>query len=449
MVTDNQPKLDRKISILQATAINMTDMVGIGPFVVLSMVAEIMQGPWFLYAWIAGAVLSFIDANVWSQLGSTYPLAGGSYNFLKEGFGPKWGKLMSFLFVWQTMIQAPLVIASAAIGFASYFRFIYPLNDWQGKTLSGSIVILIVALLYRKIEAIGKISVMLWVGVLVTMAWLIGGGLFHGNFLQPIIHINDGLKLDHAFAAALGFASVKTIYSYLGYYNVCHLGGEIMHPQKNIPKSMFISIIGIAVLYLMMNISVASVLPLDQIQKSKFVVSEFVAVLYGSTAANIATVLILWVAFASVFSATLGYSRIPYAAASDGAFFKVFSKLHPTKHFPYISLLVLGSVAFVFSLLFKLHEVINAILAMRIIIQFIGQAIGLILLVKKKGMKHFTWKMPLYPIPVILAIIIWGLVFISTGGAMILGGLTVTSLGIIAYLIKSNRNQEWPFRKKI
>ena len=447
MGNDPQPKLDRKISILQATAINMTDMVGIGPFVVLSMVAEIMNGPWFLYAWIAGAVLSFVDAMVWSQLGSTYPLAGGSYNFLKEGFGPKWGKLMSFLFVWQTMIQAPLVIASAAIGFASYFRFIFPLNEWQGKTMSGSIVILIVVMLYRKIEAIGKISVMLWVGVLITMAWLIGGGLFHGNFLQPIVHMNDGLRLDHAFAAALGFASVKTIYSYLGYYNVCHLGGEIMHPQKNIPKSMFISIVGIAVLYLMMNISVASVLPLEQIQKSKFVVSEFVAVLFGSTAANIATLLILWVAFASVFSATLGYSRIPFAAASDGAFFKVFAKLHPTKHFPYISLLVLGAVAFVFSLLFKLHEVINAILAMRILIQFIGQAIGLILLVKRKGKAHFAWKMPLYPIPVILAIIIWGLVFISTGFNMIMGGLTVTTLGIIAFLIKSNSNQEWPFKK--
>jgi amino acid transporter len=447
MTTENQPKLDRKISILQATAINMTDMVGIGPFVVLSMVAEIMQGPWFLYAWVAGAILSFVDAMVWSQLGSTYPLAGGSYNFLKEGFGPKWGKLMSFLFVWQTMIQAPLVIASAAIGFASYFRYIFPLNEWQGKTMSGSIVILIVVMLYRKIEAIGKISVMLWVGVLVTMAWLIGGGLFHGNFMQPIIHMNDGLKLDHAFAAALGFASVKTIYSYLGYYNVCHLGGEIIHPKKNIPKSMFISIVGIAILYLMMNISVASVLPLEQIQKSKFVVSEFVAELFGSTAANIATLLILWVAFASVFSATLGYSRIPFAAASDGAFFKIFAKLHPTKHFPYVSLLVLGSVAFIFSLLFKLHDVINAILAMRILIQFIGQAIGLLLLVKKKGRAHFAWKMPLYPIPVILAIIIWGLVFISTGLNMILGGLTVTGLGIIAFLIKSNRNRDWPFKK--
>jgi amino acid transporter len=157
----NKPKLDRKISLLQATAINMTDMVGIGPFVVLSVVAESMNGPWYLYAWIAGALLSVIDANVWSQLGATFPLAGGSYNFLKEGYGPKWGKLMSFLFVWQTMIQAPLVIASAAIGFAQYASFLFPYSNFVSKCISGTVVIAIVFLLYRKIDAIGKISVFL------------------------------------------------------------------------------------------------------------------------------------------------------------------------------------------------------------------------------------------------------------------------------------------------
>lgn len=441
-----QPKLERKISLLQATAINMTDMVGIGPFVVLSVVAETMKGPWFLYAWVAGAVLSFIDAMIWSQLGATYPLAGGSYNFLKEGYGSKWGKLMSFLFVWQTMIQAPLVIASAAIGFSQYFGYLTHLEEWQSKCISGGLVVLIVVLLYRKIEAIGKISVLLWVGVLITLSWIIGGGLFHGHFMEPIRQINDGLEVDHAFAAALGFASVKSVYSYLGYYNVCHLGGEIVNPKKNIPRSMFISIAGIAVLYLMMNVSVASVLPLEQIQKSKFVVSEFVQHLSGSTSATIATILILWVAFASVFSATLGYSRIPYAAASDGAFFKIFAKLHPTKHFPHISLLYLGSIAFVFSLLFKLRDVIDAILAMRILIQFIGQGVGLLWLVKRKGKQHFAWRMPLYPLPVILAILIWGYIFFSTGEKMMMGGVTVIGLGVIAYVIKSYRNKEWPWK---
>jgi len=442
----SEAKLSRKISLLQATAINMIDMVGIGPFVVMSFVVQKMNGGYFLYAWIAGAILSFIDGMVWSQLGATFPLAGGSYNFLKEGFGEKWGRPMSFLFVWQTMIQAPLVIASAAIGFAQYFNYIAALNEVESKVVSGAVVVLIVFLLYRNIETIGKISVLLWVGVFVIMGWIIGGALINGNLLEPVTHINDGLQLDHGFAAALGFASVKTVYSYLGYYNVCHLGGEIINPEKNIPRSMFISIAVICFLYLMMNISVASVLPLNDMAQSNFVVSEYINVIGGSTAAMIATGIILWVAFASVFSATLGYSRIPYAAAKDGAFFSIFAKLHPTKNFPYVSLLVLGAVAFVFSLLFRLSDVITAILAMRILIQFVGQAIGLLLLHKRKGKDFFRWRMPLYPLPVILAITLWLFIFKSTEVKMMLIAGIIILAGIVAYLIKSFYKKEFPFK---
>ena len=413
----------------------MIDMVGIGPFVVLSVVAQIMAGPYFLYAWIAGAVLSYLDAMVWSQLGAALPKAGGSFHFLKEGYGKKWGKLMSFLFVWQTMIQAPLVIASAAIGFSQYANYFFHLSFIQEKIVSGSVVILVIALLYRKIESIGKISVFLWVGVLGTMLWIIIGGVAHGNFMEPIRNINDGFSMQHGFVAALGFASVKTVYSYLGYYNVCHLGGEIKNPSKNIPRSMFISITGIAILYLAMNISVASVLPFQTIVDSKFVVSDYIKALFGQTAGGIATVLILMVAFASLFSATLGYSRIPYAAAQDKSFFSFFKELHPTLHFPHRSLLVLGGIAFVFSLLFRLKEVIDGILAMRIIIQFIGQALGLLLLVKRKGKTFFPWKMPLYPIPLFLAIAIWIGIFFSTGTKMMVSGLAVISLGLVAYFI--------------
>lgn len=441
-----KPKLERKISLLQASTINMIDMVGIGPFVVLSLVAQTLGGYTFLYAWLAGAVLSFADAMIWSELGSTFPLAGGSYNFLKEGYGEKWGKLMSFLFVWQTMIQAPLVIASAAIGFAQYAGFIIPLNDITTRIVSGSVVVLVILLLYRKIEAIGKISVLLWIGVLVTMAWIIGGGMMFGDFTMPLREMNTGLVIDKSFAAAIGFASVKTVYTYLGYYNVCHLGGEIINPQKNIPRSMFISITVICVLYLLMNISVAAVLPLDTLQQSNFVVSEFIQQIAGTQAAKVATALILWVAFASVFSATLGYSRIPYAAAVDGAFFKVFARLHPTKNFPHISLLVLGAVAFTFSLLFRLSEVITAILAMRILIQFMGQAVGLLLLNKRNGRSRMAWHMPWYPLPVILALLIWIFIFYSTGYTMMRSGLIVIGTGIIAFLIKARSNRHWPFQ---
>lgn len=439
--------LPRKISLFQATAINMIDMVGIGPFIVLGLVANTMAGPWFLYAWIAGAILSFADATIWSELGATFPKAGGSYNFLKEGYGPKWGSMMSFLFVWQTMIQAPLVIASAAIGFSQYAGYILELNNVQHKMISGAVVIAIIFLLYRKIETIGKISVLLWVGVLLTMALVIGGGLYHGNFLAPVQHINAGLTLDMVFVTALSAASIKTIYSFLGYYNVCHLGGEIINPQKNIPRSMYISIAGITVLYLLMNISVASVLPQNILQHSEFAVSDFMESLAGRGAATIITLLVLWVAFASVFSATLGYSRIPYAAAQDGAFFSVFGKLHPTKNFPYISLLALGAVAFIFSLLIRMSDAIDAILAMRILIQFVGQGVGLFLLVNRKGRKIISWKMPFFPVPAIMAMLIWLAIFYATGWKMMLSGIIVIVCGILAFLIKNKLRREWPFNK--
>ena len=448
LLTMSEANLKRSLGLWHATAINMTDMVGIGPFITLPMVIGMMNGPYFLYAWLAGAALAIIDAMIWSELGTAFPKAGGSYNFLKESYGREsGGKLMSFLFVWQTMIQAPLVIASAAIGFAKYFSYLLPLTDFSSKLTSGSVVILIVLLLYRKIETIGKISILLCSGVLITMLLIIGGGIAHGNFLQPLRNINNGIHLNYALITALGFASVKTVYSYLGYYNVCHLGGEIKDPSRNIPRSMFISIAGITVLYLMMNISVVSVVPWQHAKDSEFVVSVFIQQLMGNNSAKIATVLILWVAFASVFSATLGYSRIPYAAAIDGSFFKIFGRLHPTKNFPYISLLCLGTIAFIFSLLFRLSDIINAILAIRILIQFIGQAVGLLILRRKRNKDQFPYKMPLFPLPVYLAIAMWLFVFFSTGSKLIIGGLILISAGAIVYFIKARITHEWPYKK--
>ena len=176
------PQLRRKIGLLQAAAINMTDMVGIGPFIVLYMVIQISGGPHFLYAWFVGAFLSFMDAMIWSELGAAYPMAGGSYNFLKVAYGEKkWGRLFSFLYVWQTMIQAPLVMASAAIGFSEYLSFLFPIGFWTGKIISAGVILLVVLLLYRQIEEIGRMSILLWMGVLIIFVWIIGGGIVRAH----------------------------------------------------------------------------------------------------------------------------------------------------------------------------------------------------------------------------------------------------------------------------
>ncbi len=452
MVKEATPHLHRRLGLFQSTAINMIDMVGIGPFITLSIVISIMNGPWFLYAWIAGAILSIVDAMIWSELGAAYPLAGGSYNFLKEAYNKNGaGRMMSFLYIWQTIIQAPLVAASAAIGFSQYMGYLIPLQVWEQKVVSALVIVFVTFLLYRKIDNIGKIGVLLWIGVLLTLGWIIFGGFMHGNMFQPIRDMNKGFQWSSLFVVALGQASVKSIYSYLGYYNVCHLGGEIINPGKNIPKSMFISVIGIAILYLAMNVSVTSVIPWQEIKhwqdsgQNNFVVSIFIERLYGKAAANIATIMILWVAVASLFAVMLGYSRVPYAAAVDGAFFRIFGKLHPTKNFPYISLLILAGFGLVFSLLFKMKQVIDGVLAMRIVVQFIAQGVGVMLLRKRNGTTNLPYKIPLYPLPVILAIIIWILIFLSTGWKIMLYFLIVFVTGLIAYLFKAKVQKTWPF----
>ena len=432
--------LQRRLGLFQSSVLNMIDMVGIGPFITISIVISIMNGPWFLYAWIAGALLSMIDAMIWSELGAAYPLAGGSYNFLKEAYNKNGlGKMMSFLYIWQTIIQAPLVAASAAIGFSQYLGYLINLQEWEQKTVSAVVIVFVTFLLYRRIDNIGKIGVMLWMGVVLTLGWIIFGGITHGNILHPVKEINNGFEWSSLFFVALGQASVKTIYSYLGYYNVCHFGGEIKNPGKNIPRSMFISVAGIAILYLAINISVTSVIPWQEIKhwqdsgQNNFVVSIFIEKLYGRTAAKIATIMILWIAMASLFAVMLGYSRVPYAAAADGAFFKIFAKLHPTKNFPYVSLLILAGCGILFSLLFKMRQVIDGILAMRIIVQFIGQGVGVMLLRKRNGTSHLPYKIPFYPVPVILAIIIWLLIFLSTGWKIMLYFLIVLISGLVAY----------------
>ena len=447
------PKLQRSLGLFHSTVLNMIDMVGIGPFVTLPIVIGFMGGM-FLYAWIAGALLSLIDAMIWSELGAAYPLAGGSYNFLKEAYGKNgMGRMMSFLYVWQTVIQAPLVAASAAIGFAQYMGYLVILEPWQQKAVSGIVIILITFLLYRKIDSIGKIGVLLWSGVLLTLGWIIFGGITHGNFLQPLKNINTGFSWGQLASFVFGQACIKAVYSYLGYYNVCHLGGEIKDPGKNIPRSMFISIIGIAVLYLAMNISVTSVVPWQEVkhlsdQNKDYLVSIFIERLYGHNAAIIVTVMILWVALASLFALLLGYSRIPYAAANDGAFFKIFARLHPTKNFPYISLLVIAGLGFVFSMLFRMSDVISGILAMRIIVQFIAQAAGIILLRRRKGTASLPYKMPLYPLPVIVAITIWILLFCCTGLKSIISFFIVFGAGIIVYFIYAKLQGRWPYPSK-
>ena len=442
------PGLDRGLGLKEAVALNMIEIVGIGPFVVSSLVIRAMGGPQALVAWLAGALLATLDAFVWSELGAAMPKAGGTYVFLREAYGPeKWGRLMSFLFVWQTFLHVPLSVASASIGFANYAEYLHPLTTVEHKAISGGLVLLLMFLLYRRIGTIGKISVLLWVGVVGTMLWLIWGGARHFDSKLAFDFPPGAFGLSALWFAGLGAAMINTIYSYWGYYNICHLGGEIRDPEKNIPRGIFLSVFGIAVLYLAMQTSILGVVPWREAQDSKFLASLFIEKLYGPMAAKVATGMILWVALASVFSVLLGASRVPYSAAVDDNFFPVFARLHPTKRFPHISLLVLGGLAFLFSVRLKLQTAIVGILAVRLIVQFIGQAAGVMLLHRRWSSDKFPFKMWFYPVPAVLTMIGWLWLFWSTGAARKWGLLQI-AMGVVAFLVWTWEKKQWPFQSE-
>jgi APA family basic amino acid/polyamine antiporter len=389
---------------------------------------------------------------VWSELGAAMTGSGGSFHYLREAFGrERYGGLMACLVVWQFVLSGPLEIASGYIGFASYASFI-----WKGLTRPGVIALVTVVglinivLLYRRIKSIVKITVSLWVGTLITVLAVIITGAMHFNPRIAFDFPPGAFNFSLGFFLGLGAASRIGIYDYLGYYDVCYIGDEVRDPGRVIPRSILISTAAVAVIYLGINLSIIGVVPWREFvpaaehPESNFVVSVFMEKIYGSGVATIFTLLVLWTAFGSVFALLLGYSRIPFAAAESGYFFRSFARVHPTKHFPYVSLLVLGAISIVAGF-FSLGTVIDALIVTRILVQFMGQVFGLILLRRHAPDMPRPYRMWLYPVPAIVAVLGWLFVFATTQLRVIVFGVGVLAMGCIAFMIWSWKSRSWPF----
>ena len=483
-------ELIRDFGLAKATALNMSNMIGIGPFITMNLILGAMGGPQAILGWIVGVVLAICDGMVWSELSAAMPGSGGSYLYLRECFGRhRWGRLMAFMFIWQFMLSGPLEIASGAIGLSKYAT--YPLvyfgwidherpkstNDgaepgsvagdasdadgpathwWTRKAvvermIAFGVSFLAVALLYRRITAIGRLTLILWLLMLGTVLFMIVSGLLHFDKSLILPFPDDAFRFDGKFLFGLGTAMGIAMYDYLGYYDVCYIGDEVQHPEKNIPRSIMISVVAVAAIYMTMNISFIGVIPWREVGDT--VATTFVERLYGPGAACLVTIFVAITAFASIFAMFLGYSRIPYAAARDGTFFAFFDHLHPIQKFPDRSLLIVGLVTMLASL-WTLEDVINAILACRILVQFLGQNAGLMHLRRTQPERRMPFRMWLYPIPCWIALAGWGFIF----GSKLVGqrdlpfykqesllGVGVIALGVVAFLLWSARARQWPF----
>jgi amino acid transporter len=452
MSNDAPPKLTRHFSLLPATALNMTNMMGAGPFITIPLLMSAMAGPQAMLGWIVALVIVICDGMVWSELGAAMPGSGGSFHYLREAFGrERFGRLMGFLFVWQFVLSGPLEIASGYIGFANYAAYI-----WKGLGRTETIVLIVavgainIALLYRRIQSIAKITISLWVGTLITVLAVIVTGAANFNPGVAFDFPPNAFNFSLGFFLGLGAATRVGIYDYLGYYDVCYIGDEVKDPGRVIPRSIVISTIAVALIYMAINLSIIGTIswrdfvPASAHPESSFIVSTFMERVYGPGVAAVFTLLVLWTAFGSTFALLLGYSRIPFAAAESGYFFKIFGRLHPTRNFPYVSLITIGAISIVAGF-FSLGVVIDALIVTRILVQFMGQVIGLILLRRTAPDMPRPYRMWLYPIPALVALLGWIFVFATTDVRVILFGLGVLALGCVAFLLWSRRTQRWPF----
>lgn len=440
--------LIRGLGVKEATAANVVEMVGIGPFITIPILLAEMGGPHAMLGWLLGAVLAVCDGLVWAELGAAMPGAGGSYVYLREAFNPrKMGQLMSFLFVWMILFTAPLSVATGSVGFAQYLRYLGPnISDRGTQWIAVALCLVVTFALYRGIKTIGRLSFILMLVVLGSILWVIVSGLFSLRAELLFDIPPDAFSFSTGFFMGLGGAALIGIYGYGGYNNVCFLGGEVKNPTKTIPFAVIVSIILVAILYLFMNISVIGVIPWQDAMRSQHVVSDFMEKIYGPWAAQVITVLILGASFASIFALLLGYSRVPYAAAKDGKFFAVFARLHPAKRFPNVSLVTLGLLSTVFCF-FDLSSIIQALVVIQILIQIIGQIVGLTLIRRYRPDIQRPFEMWLYPLPSIVALVLWLLVLFSTGTHIVLLGLAVLIGGIALYLLRARYASEWPFER--
>jgi amino acid transporter len=359
--------------------------------------------------------------------------------------------LMAFLFIWQFFLSGPLEIASGYIGFKQYASYLFPKGSerWLVTVMVG-VGLLNVVLLYRRITSIAKITVSLWVGVLLTVSAVIVAGLFNFNPKIAFDFPPNAFQFSWGFLMGLGSASRVGIYDYLGYYDICYIGDEVKNPGRVIPRSILLSITAVAAIYFLMNLSIIGVVPWREFvpaegnAKAEFIVSYFMERAWGGKAATVLTLMVLWTAFGSCFALLLGYSRIPFAAAQEGYFFKIFGRLHPKGNFPHLALVSIGALAIACSFL-SLQKVIDSLLTTRIVVQFIGQIGALTLLRKYKPEMERPYRIWLYPLPSLIALIGWLYLLATTPGEFKLMGLYFLIAGVAVFLVWSWRQKSWPF----
>jgi amino acid transporter len=381
------------------------------------------------------------------------------------------------------MIFIPLIMSTGVIGIAQYVGFFWTnMTYWESHGIALAVCAAVLIALYRDISEIRFLTTALWIIMLVTVALVIAAALPHFDAklafafpksafwltgpVDPAATGGNPATMPHlpTFFSGLGAGLIIAIYDYLGYNTTAYMGSELKNPGRTLPRSIIYSIVGMMAIYLCIQLGVLGVIPWEKVAASQTIASDVVEATWGKGAAYVVTGLILVTAAASVFTGLLGGSRVPFNAAKDRMFLPMFGKLHATKNFPHYAVITMVVITAIGSF-FSLADVINVLTAVMILVQCIAQVAALVILrVKQPGLRR-PYRMFLYPVPAVLALIAWCYLFYSSSDVTIpvtwlhVGRESVTVnamylavgwlvLGVVSFLIWAAFEKTWPFGVK-
>lgn len=458
---------EKKLTLAQACGLNTMNMFGTGPFITIPFVVAAVDppGPQALIGYAIAAFACMNDSLVWAELGSMWPDSGGSYVYLRELYGRnKLGRLVAFEFVWQIMISGPMECASGFIATAQYLAYITKIYTYEHHSfIAFGMCVATVYALYREIDEVGTITLVLWAITIVCILFAIIAG--YSSFKSEYIATPDGAFDDAGkFFVSLGTAARFAVYDFTGYYDVNFVGKEVQNARKNIPIACVTTCCVVAMCFFLVDTAIIGSLEwrpehdgyvklvTSGDESANYIMALFCETHVGHHFAIFFTIAVAVTIFGSCFSFMIGLAQIPYTAAKDGYFYEFLAHEHPVhRGLQDYSLLFVGAVSTIFCFC-DLGIVIEGMLTMQLLLQFMGQGFGLMWYrygVAEQEVAPF--KCPLFPVPCIIQLIVFGFIFLTTktyfthGVPLMELAIGFLILGLIMYMAWARTRSFWPF----
>ena len=398
-IQQKPPSLERVLSLLDATMINVGGIIGSGIFMVPATVAFFTGSTsLFFLVWILGGIVSLFGALSVAELGAAMPQAGGQYVYLNEAYGPIWG----YLYGWSAVaVINTASIAAVGVAFSEYLGFFFPISDASIKGIAVVTIVLLTIInivdvksgaRFQNLFTLSKLGAIFGI---ILLGLVMEGGT--NQNLSPIFSDKPFIGL----IGPLGLAMVSVLWTFDGWIFITYVAGEVKNPGRNIPLSLIFCMLIVVSVYLLLNYVLLFILGFTGMNGSELVVSDAASVFLGNKGAAVVTLIILISLIGANNGFVLSSARINYAMARDKLFFNQAAQIHSRFKSPANALIIQCVWACILTFTGTFNQLITYIIFASWI--FYGMSAGaVIILRKKKPDMDRPYKTPAYPwIPII------------------------------------------------